>query len=270
MFIIKFLENWPCYNDDAHKKVSLFVTTSHERRGVSNHQQLCCSFDSLFRLTTKHTPLWGVSPEGYPSQRDVLIWYFLCCQLVMRKAFPYPDVIIMMTTSNGNISRVTDPLCGEFPSQWRGALVSYLICARTNGWVNNRDAGDLRCHWCHCNDAVYLGEVTTFHTHGKDNMRQVWYAMEDRTSILFGVRTCQDAVVLISAQGVWQGHPLIHEHIELWHSIYRVYAMRHVHGCVLICFVNVKSVDFDVSRDSFTHILQSCFIGATRLALWKN
>ena len=35
---------------------------------------------------------------------------------------------------------------GEFPAQrqWRGALVFSLICVWTNGWVNNKDAGDLR------------------------------------------------------------------------------------------------------------------------------
>ena len=33
--------------------------------------------------------------------------------------------------------------------QWRGALVFCLICAWTNGWVNNRDAGDLRRHRAH-------------------------------------------------------------------------------------------------------------------------
>ena len=35
--------------------------------------------------------------------------------------------------------------------QWRGALMFSLICAWTNGWVNNRGAGDLRYHCCHCN-----------------------------------------------------------------------------------------------------------------------
>ena len=35
---------------------------------------------------------------------------------------------VMMTSSNGNIFRVTGPLCG---------------------WVNNREAGDLRCHHGH-------------------------------------------------------------------------------------------------------------------------
>ena len=41
------------------------------------------------------------------------------------------DNVIMMTSSNGNISCITDP------------LMFSLICAWTNGWVNNRDAGDL-------------------------------------------------------------------------------------------------------------------------------
>ena len=33
--------------------------------------------------------------------------------------------------------------------QWRGALAFSLICAGTNGWVNNLDAGDLRRHRAH-------------------------------------------------------------------------------------------------------------------------
>ena len=43
------------------------------------------------------------------------------------------------------------PVTGEFPhkGQWRGALMFYLICACTNGWVNNLDAGDLRRHRAH-------------------------------------------------------------------------------------------------------------------------
>ena len=38
--------------------------------------------------------------------------------------------------------------------QWRRVLMFSLICAWTNGWVNNRGAGDLRHHcalWRHCN-----------------------------------------------------------------------------------------------------------------------
>ena len=52
----------------------------------------------------------------------------------------------MMISSNENMFRVTGPLCGESPHKglWRGALMFPLICIRINGWVNNREAGDLR------------------------------------------------------------------------------------------------------------------------------
>ena len=33
--------------------------------------------------------------------------------------------------------------------QWRGALMFSLICAWINGWVNNREAGDLRRYHAH-------------------------------------------------------------------------------------------------------------------------
>ena len=33
--------------------------------------------------------------------------------------------------------------------QWRGPLMFSLICTRINGWVNNREAGDLRRHHAH-------------------------------------------------------------------------------------------------------------------------
>ena len=66
----------------------------------------------------------------------------------------------MMTSSKGNIFRVTGPLWGEstghrFPKgQWRGALMFSLICAWTNGWAINRDTGDLRRHRAHYDATV--------------------------------------------------------------------------------------------------------------------
>ena len=81
-----------------------------------------------------------------------------------------------MTSSNGNIFRVTGHLCGEFTGyrwiprdkgQWRGVLIFSLICARINDWVNNRGAADLRRHR-HSNDmwvpsvfSTLLHECTT-------------------------------------------------------------------------------------------------------------
>ena len=38
------------------------------------------------------------------------------------------------------------PVNSPHKGQWRAALMSSLICAWINGWVNNREAGDLRRH----------------------------------------------------------------------------------------------------------------------------
>ena len=38
------------------------------------------------------------------------------------------------------------PVNSPHKNQWRGALMVSLLCAWTNGWVSNRDAGSLRRH----------------------------------------------------------------------------------------------------------------------------
>ena len=60
-----------------------------------------------------------------------------------------------MTSSNGNSFCVTGPLCGEsIGHRWiplikasdANFLMFSVICAWTNSWVNNQDAGNLRRH----------------------------------------------------------------------------------------------------------------------------
>ena len=46
------------------------------------------------------------------------------------------------------------PVNSPHKGQWRGALMFSLICAGINVWVNNRDAGDLRCHRVHFDVSV--------------------------------------------------------------------------------------------------------------------
>ena len=41
------------------------------------------------------------------------------------------------------------PVNSPHKGQWRGALMFTLICARINGWVNNREADDSRRHRTH-------------------------------------------------------------------------------------------------------------------------
>ena len=65
----------------------------------------------------------------------------------------------MMTSSNGDIFRVTGPLCGEFTGhRWIHRTKASdtelwsmfsLIWVWINAWVNNREAGNVRRHRAH-------------------------------------------------------------------------------------------------------------------------
>ena len=73
------------------------------------------------------------------------------------------SLLIMMTSSNGNIFCVTGPLWGKsarwlpvdspHKGQWRGALMLSLICAWTNAWANTRFETRSRPLWRQYNDA---------------------------------------------------------------------------------------------------------------------
>ena len=74
-----------------------------------------------------------------------------------------------MTSSNGNIFRVTGHLCGEFtgsgefPAQRpvTRSFDTFFICVWINGWVNNGEAGDLRRYRAHYDvSAVGCGIAT--------------------------------------------------------------------------------------------------------------
>ena len=54
------------------------------------------------------------------------------------------------------------PVNSPHKGQWRGPLMFSLICAWIYGWVNNRDAGDLRCHRAHYDVNVMQSTYTYF------------------------------------------------------------------------------------------------------------
>ena len=61
----------------------------------------------------------------------------------------------------------------DFPQkgQWRRALMFSLICAWTNSWANNRDAGDLRWHRSHYDVTVMFSNTWR----NKSIAWQCWY-----------------------------------------------------------------------------------------------
>ena len=51
------------------------------------------------------------------------------------------------------------PVNSPHKGQWRGALMFSLICAWTNGWENNWDAGDLRRHRARCDVTIMIPDI---------------------------------------------------------------------------------------------------------------
>ena len=79
---------------------------------------------------------WTVVWDGMPLYDDVIKWeHFPRCWPFVR-----------------GIRR--SPLNSSHKGQWRGAWMFSLICPWINGWVNNREAGDLRRNRAHHNVTV--------------------------------------------------------------------------------------------------------------------
>ena len=61
------------------------------------------------------------------------------------------------------------PFVGGIP---RGALMFSLICARMNGWVNNREAGDLRRHRFHY-DVIVMSRMRALSHYPQDRKLRI-------------------------------------------------------------------------------------------------
>ena len=75
------------------------------------------------------------------------------------------------------------PVNSPHKGQWRGALMFSLMSAWLNGWVNNCEAGDLRCHHAHYDVSVMYNQSaavyssSTYYLHPKFNTRQLFIAI---------------------------------------------------------------------------------------------
>ena len=61
------------------------------------------------------------------------------------------------------------PVNSSHKGQWREALMFSLICAWINGWVNTREATDLRRHRAHYNVTIMCMMHTTFVPNKNEN-----------------------------------------------------------------------------------------------------
>ena len=132
---------------------------------ISNLWKTICSwwrhqmetFSALLAICAGNSPVSGEFPAQRPVTRSFDIFFDLRLDkrlseqsfhdgVIKWKHFPryWPFV------RGIHQSPVNSPHKG----QWRGALIFSLICVWINGWVNNREAGDLRRFRAHYDVSV--------------------------------------------------------------------------------------------------------------------
>ena len=138
------------------------------------------------------------------------------------------------------------PVSSPHKDQWRGALMFSLICAWTNGWVNNRDAGNLRRHHAHyvvtvisTSDTCYIYHTSYSYHIDKGNLRiqkhccWMFCVISNSSSwktwslLIMDWGECRDGSVsqlLASSQISFRG--VVNPLITLWWCICWIYCVR--------------------------------------------
>ena len=120
--------------------------------GSSSSHHFCSDNISWYKITSS---LHSISSEPCSVVKLLCfgIRHVYQCSLGLPHGHSVRPLYTMMKSSNGDIFRVTGHLCEEFTGPlWvphtkasDAELWSFsLICVWINGWINNREAGDLR------------------------------------------------------------------------------------------------------------------------------
>ena len=92
----------------------------------------------IYKFSFSFSHRWG---SHFQAARILLIsWWWLW--FFLHDVIKWKQFSMLLALCVGN-----SPVTGE--GQWCGAFMFSLICAWTQGWINNRDAGDLRRHPAH-------------------------------------------------------------------------------------------------------------------------
>ena len=115
---------------------------------IWRHCNICCQH----RISRLYAQWWLISGPIYYD--DVIKW----------KHFPCYWRFVQ------GIHR--SPVNSTHKGQWRESLMFSLNCVWTNGWINNRDAGDLKRHRAHYDDDCNVYRITTWSV---DMILWYWY-----------------------------------------------------------------------------------------------
>ena len=141
----------------------------------------------LFWLSFEHCISEKTSRYDYlfmcKSGKDVCWWCNLGMGLLGFYRRGYPVLITVLASYHDDVIKWKHfprnwpfmrgihrpPVNSPHKGQWRGTLMFTLICARINGWVNTREAGDLRRYRPHydvivmCSNNILYWHCLDFH-----------------------------------------------------------------------------------------------------------
>ena len=170
--------------DITSSLISWTHTQTDSRITIINHHSNAITIhvkDVIFKLILRITIL-SVSCEigDYSAFVQVMTW---CRQAItwskidpdLRRHMVVPVATIswwchQMETFSALLALVVrgihrSPVNSPHKSLWLGALMFSLICAWTNGWVNNQDAGDLMCHRAQYDVTVMVPNINSIAMH---------------------------------------------------------------------------------------------------------
>ena len=107
-----------------------------------------------FHVSQGHTCLLMNPPPTSPHPSPAHLRYILARFLTL-----------LLSQASHSHQRLHVPVCYQarriiirspHKGQWRGAVIFSLICAWINAWVNNREAGHLRCYRAHYDVTVMV------------------------------------------------------------------------------------------------------------------
>ena len=113
------------------------------------------------------------------------------------------------------------PVNSPHKGQWRGALMFSLLCAWTNGWVNDLNTSYLRRHRAHYDVPVMINSQRTIYAHShtnwtiKDPEKSTWSRQLVPVISESIQTTCHHSDIIISAMASrWFAQPFFQVQIK--------------------------------------------------------
>ena len=163
---------------------------------------------SVVGQTLQVTLLGGVhDPSGVP------VWFRVSNTLQDHATHTHDDIIKWKRYWPFVRGIHWSPVNFQHKGQWRRALMFPLICTWINGWVNNPEAGDLRCHHAHYDIIVICGyhSLQQIPSHTHQSLSKMGCFVDEKPGAVNSIKW--DMLSTQISKWIWMdGHFQVHFH----------------------------------------------------------